>query len=78
MTFPKRGGYEKQDDSNESIDGVGGGRDPSRVGSREPVVTGEDDGRVEENVGELAEEESKNGARFGIVPMSEDGVWDMR
>lgn len=77
MTFPERGGNEEQDNSNEGIDGEGGDRDSGRVRAREPVVTGEDDGCVEEDVGELTEEESEDGARLEVVGMSEDGVWDM-
>lgn len=74
LTFPERCRDEEEDDSNEGVDGVGGDGDSSRVEAGEPVVAGEEDGRVEEEVGELSKEESDDGSRIGLVPVSEDGV----
>lgn len=74
LTFPERCRDEEEDDSNEGVDGVGGDGDSSRVGAGEPVVAGEKDGRVEEEVGELTEEESEDGSRVFVVGMSEEGI----
>ena len=63
-------GDEEEDDADEGIDGAGGDRDFRRVGASEPVVPGEEDRRIEEKVGKMLEEESKDGSRGGIKGMS--------
>jgi hypothetical protein len=52
-------GDEEEDDASEGIDDVGGDRDSRRAGASEPVVTGEEDRRTEEEVGEMLEEVSR-------------------
>jgi len=74
LTFPERGRDEEEDDSNQGVDGIGGDGDSSGVEASVPVVAGEEDGGVEEEVGELAEEKSKDWSRVWVVGMSEGGV----
>ena len=76
LTLPERGRDEEEDDSNEGVDGVGGDGNSSRVAASVPVVTRKEDGGVEEKIGELTEEEPKDGSRVGIDGMSEERIWE--